>query len=216
MTPAIHPKSDDDGKPVIIHNPSTPTAPDTWADPAAIATWVLGSPVPAQLNDIRMAPWADAPTTAAGWAEVTGQIAMDEPPMKAKFGKHVASGCVILEPDGRIWIMEPSNHHGGYVRTFPKGRADAGLPLQANAIREVHEETGLRVQITGLLGDFTRTTSVTRLYLAVRIGGSPLDAGWEAQGVHLVPRALLPSVLTHPADQPVLQALAAALTTRRT
>jgi len=58
---------------------------------------------------------------------------------------------VIVEPDGRVWVVRPSNGYAGYTATFPKGRVEKGLPRQANAIREAYEKAGLKVEITGFL-----------------------------------------------------------------
>jgi ADP-ribose pyrophosphatase YjhB (NUDIX family) len=114
---------------------------------------------------------------------------------------------VIVERDWRIWLVSPSNLFGGYKTTFPKGKVDPGLSLQANAIKEGFEESGLKVRITGYLGDFKRTSSMTRLYLAERVGGDPSDMGWESQAVTLAPPVMWDKHLQHPADKPVIAAL---------
>ena len=99
--------------------------------------------------------------------------------------------------------MRPTNRFGGYDATFPKGRADDGLPLQAVAIKEAYEETGLQVEITGYWGDIERTETVARYYRARRVGGTPAHMGWESQAVQLVPKALLPKVLNTAVDHKV-------------
>ena len=106
-----------------------------------------------------------------------------------------------------VWIVAPTNRFGGYDWVFPKGTVSPGMSLQATALCEALEESGLQVRITGLLGDFARTTSVCRYYLAERIGGSPAAMGWESQAVALAPLEALPDLLTAAADQPVLVAL---------
>ena len=132
---------------------------------------------------------------------------LNEPP-PPKHSLPLASGVVAVEPDGRIWMVSPTNKFGGYETTFPKGKLDHdGLSLQANAIKEGYEESGLKVRITGYLGDFKRSTSITRLYLAERVGGNPTDMGWESQAVRLVPPEEWGKHLKNPSDQPVLAAL---------
>ena len=64
------------------------------------------------------------------------------------------------------------------------------------------------VEIGRPIADAERTTSVSRYFLARRIGGTAADMGWEAQAVGLVPLALLPQMAPAPADKPVLAALA--------
>jgi len=60
---------------------------------------------------------------------------------------------------------------------LPKGTVDKGESLKQTALREVWEETGLRVKImTGkmaYLGKFEGGYSFTHYFLAVKVGGSP-------------------------------------------
>ena len=186
---AWHPKADPDGKATPIWKTTDPTGEETWTDPVMVATFVPGGSVPAKLNGIAFAPWSDHPQTEEGWDYVDGQMDdLDEPPLKTVNGKPPASGVVIEESDGRVWIVHPTNQFAGYEATFPKGHAEPGLSLQANAIKEAFEESGLKVEITGLIGDVERTGTVTRYYRAKRVGGSPVEMGWESQAVSLVPK----------------------------
>ena len=160
----FHPRINDYGQPVEIRHPSVASPLANWSTPTATATVVPDGPMPAELNGIALAPW-QPPVSDQGWAAVEGQAELDEPPMP-KSSLPPASGVVTVEPDGRIWMVSPTNKFGGYETTFPKGkRDDKNLGLQANAIKEGFEESGLKVRITGYLGDFNRTTSITRLYL---------------------------------------------------
>jgi 8-oxo-dGTP pyrophosphatase MutT (NUDIX family) len=212
--PIFHPQPDDQGKPVAIKYPSTPTEIEAWADPAAIATVVPDGRVPAELNGVALTPWADYPRTAEGWGYLDGiNEDLDEPPIEAS-GMKPAAGAVILEPDGRVWVVHPTNQFGGYQATFPKGRVDTGQNLQAAAIRECLEEAGLQVRLTGWLGDFERTTTRARLYLAERVGGTPAAMGWESQAVSLVPLSKLGAMLNGAADKPVLERLMQVVATR--
>jgi ADP-ribose pyrophosphatase YjhB (NUDIX family) len=211
MTSVIHPKPDEHGNPVVIHHPSVPTSPETWENPRATATWSPCSLVPTTLNDVTIKQWREAPTCDDGWKKLADQAHINEPPMPTKGGKAPASGCVTVEPDGRVWIVSPTNKFGGYANTFPKGKTEGKLPLQADAIKEAFEKPGLPVELPAFVGDFERTTSVTRYYLARRVGGSPADMSWESQAVHLVPKAELSKFLNHAADADLLNALAAVL-----
>jgi len=111
------------------------------------------------------------------------------------------SGVLISEPDGRVWLVKPTNEFGGYRYTFPKGKLDKGLTLRDNAIKEALEETGLLVKIIGYAGDFAGDTGTTRYYHAKRIGGSPLNYGWETEAVVLVPRCELDQYLNRTRDK---------------
>jgi ADP-ribose pyrophosphatase YjhB (NUDIX family) len=203
-----HPRVDDKGKPVEIDSPSAPTPPENWADKSKIATVVPDGAAPKALNGVAMEPWK-APTTKEGWANVDGQFDIEEPPFHLPMGKKAGAGVVIMEPDGRAWLCHPTNQFGGYKATFPKGTAEEGLSLQANAIKEAFEETGLKVEIICHLGDWERTTSKARYYLARRTGGSPAAAGWESQAVSLVPVKQLYGQLNGAADYPVAEAIGA-------
>lgn len=207
----LHPRTDDAGQPVELETPSRPTALASWDDPGQIATVVSDGPMPTSLNGIDVVSWIGAPTDTSAWGSLALQQTEEftEPPMVSAPGKSAASGVVILEDDGRVWVVSPSNAFGNYVNTFPKGKQDPGLNLRANALKEAYEESGLQVVLTGFLCDSLRSTSVTRYYTARRVGGHPGDMGWESQAVHLVPRELLSNFVTHPNDQGVLQALAA-------
>jgi len=203
----LHPCPDDDGKPVVIHVPSTPTEPASWQDPARHATVLPGGALPDSVNGIPLAPWAAAPDTPGGWTALADRSLLEEPPFVLPAGMRAAAGAVIVEDDGRVWLVAPSNRFGGYSATFPKGRADAGAGLHCTAIRETFEEAGLQVQLVAFLTDSQRTLTYTRYYLARRIGGTPAAMGWETQAVHLVPIARLECVADHDNDYPVIQAL---------
>jgi ADP-ribose pyrophosphatase YjhB (NUDIX family) len=199
-----HPRPDHHGKPVFLEAPHTPSSLAAWQDPTAFATTTPGGPRPGSLNGLPIRPWREAPG-GGSWAQVPGQGDFPEPPPPKGPG-HLTAGAVILEPDGRVWTVSPSNAFGGYVNTFPKGHPDPGLGLRATAIKEAFEETGLQVELTGWLVDVTRTTSIARYYLARRLGGDPAAMGWESQAVHVVPMDQLAAHLNHPKVQPVLAA----------
>ncbi|ECZ5235304.1 NUDIX hydrolase [Salmonella enterica subsp. enterica serovar Enteritidis] len=126
--------------------------------------------------------------------------------MVVPVGKHAGAGVIIEEADGRIWLVSPSNAFGGYKNTFPKGTCEEGLSMQANAIKEAWEEAGLAIEIVDVLGDFERTTSKARMYIARRTGGNPVDMGWESQAVQLVPPEKLRDVLNMDPDQIIVDA----------
>jgi ADP-ribose pyrophosphatase YjhB (NUDIX family) len=205
-----HPKLDDKGKQVRVRYPHKATDAASVRNPEAVATFTPGMEgMPHALNGVPFKAWTDAPTTTEEWADVAGQKDIEEPQMQLPGKKTAASGVVVVEPDGRYWLMSPTNRFGGYHQTFPKGQAEPELSLQANAIKEAYEETGLKVEILGFLGDFEKTTSIARYYMARRVGGTPADMGWEAQALNLVPRDRLYSLLNMSADHAVAEALGA-------
>lgn len=132
------------------------------------------------INDIPLA------SAKEGYWNDVSDVKLNEPPMTAKPGKKPSSGVLVVEPDGRVWLVEPANHYGGYEHTFPKGGTEEGLSVQQNALKELYEEAGLSAEITGFLGDAEGDTSITRYYVAKRTGGAPWEAHWESANVKLV------------------------------
>lgn len=187
-----HPRLGDNGQPVVVHRPTHASAPSTWHNPDAVATFVPDGDVPPSLNGVPFRAWKDHPTTTEGWEYVDGiNDELWEPAFMLPPGKKAAAGVIIEEPDGRVWLVAPTNQFGNYEASFPKGTEEPGLSLQATAIKEAFEETGLKVEILGVVGDYERTTSMARLYRAKRVGGTPTAMGWESQAVHLVPKGQL-------------------------
>jgi len=202
-----HPALGDDGKKFKIFEPEKGTHADSWVDPEVVAIFAVGdtNQLPDELFGVQLIPWIDHPE-GDDWDYVEGQMDdLFEPAINVPMGKKAASGVVIQEEDGRIWVVSPTNHFGGYKNVFPKGKAEEELSLQANAIKEAFEESGLKVEITGLIGDFERTTTVARMYSARRVGGSPAAVGWESQAVKLAPKSHLAGLLDSFADDEIIK-----------
>lgn len=171
-----------------------------------------------ELNGIALEPW-DPP---ADWTQVEGtNPSIDEPEFNEVVGqtqfedpktgetktrqikKKRSAGVVIVEPDGRVWLFSPRGGFGGVDNSFPKGRLE-GLDPQQAAIKEAYEETGLKVEIVSHIGDYERSTTNTRYYLARRTGGMPGDFHWESEAVRLVTPEAAAKVLNLPLDQDIL------------
>ncbi len=203
----LHPRKDDHGKPVELKKPSKPTALETWHQLEAIAVVIPDGDMPSEVHGLSTRSWSDAPTTSAGWEALAADHPVQEPAFKPPAGYKPAAGVVVREKHGRVWVVAPSNAFAGYKATFPKGTVEPGASLQATALVEAFQESGLKVRLLQHLVDVKRGQSYTRYYLAERQGGNPADMGWESQAVMLVPQAQLPKVLTHPNDAPILDAL---------
>jgi 8-oxo-dGTP pyrophosphatase MutT (NUDIX family) len=184
---APHPDvSSSEGLMGYIRVPSTPTKRATHTDPNAVARFV---PKQSKL------PYVSSKLTPAKLKLLT-KLSKDVP----HFDDGEAAGTIIFEPDGRLWIVHPTNKFMGYTSTFPKGTRDGNEDLRKTAIRETYEETGLLVSLiaypgvcygegvnNGAFVRLDRAAGATYYYLAKREGGSPSDMGWESQAVSLVP-----------------------------
>lgn len=203
----VHPRKDDKGRVVSLKKPSQPSSLAAWQQAGQAACVVPDGPMPAEVNGLAVASWVDHPATSAAWLDLAQQQPIDEPEFKVPAGSKRAAGVVVREPDGRVWIVAPSNAFGGYLATFPKGTIESGMSPQATALVEALEESGLRVRLCQHLVDVKRTQSYTRYYLAERVGGHPADMGWETQAVMLVPQEQLPQWLNSSYDTPIIEAL---------
>lgn len=202
-----HPKKGDKGELVGIKTPTVASAPASWHNSHDTATFTPGGDFPHSINDVALVAWNGAPITKKGWNFVPGlNRELKEPPFVVAPNKHPAAGVIIEEDDGRIWLVTPTNAFGGYQNSFPKGTCEEGLSIQANAIKEAWEESGLTVEIKSVLGDFERTTSTARMYIARRTGGNPVDMGWESQAVRLVPKEQLQEYLNMQPDKDIIEA----------
>ena len=202
MDARLHPRRDEAGRTVTVQQPTSATEPESWADPEAIAIFAPDGLCPAELNGVPLA-WAMLPRGVKLDALV-GSEAIDPalPALEPRLRQ--GAGAVVLEPDGRMWVFEPTNHFGGTCATFPKGRIEPGDTPRQTAVREVWEETGLLVQLGECLGDVRHSTTQVRYFLAQRVAGTPVEMGWEAQAMWLVPVGRLPEVMCDAAEQPLV------------
>ena len=106
--------------------------------------------------------------------------------------KVVAGVIAAIDGSG---VMVRRNMEPGIDRwTFPAGFVDRGEGVEEAATREMEEESGLKVRISGLLGVYSKTGEaiVLIVYSGDVIGGT-LAAGHEAQEAGLFdPRELPP------------------------
>lgn len=201
----IHPRQGEHGKTVTITHPHTPTPLTAWSESTTVATVVPDGVMPLMVNGVAVDPIGLPQPDCADWEQRAQAMDFEEPPFDAD-GKAPAAGAVVVEPDGRLWLVSPTNGFGHYKTTFPKGKCD-GMSLKATAMKEVFEEAGLQIELFDHLIDITKTTSRTRYYLARRKGGNPASMCWEQQAVHLVPLERAKGMLNQKVDHLVVEAL---------
>ncbi len=82
-----------------------------------------------------------------------------------------AYGGVLVEDEGRVLLIEPKGHFGGYTWTFAKGRPGKGESPEQAALRRVLEKTGYQAEIFDVLPlAYEGDTSATAYFLMVPVG----------------------------------------------
>lgn len=201
--PVYHPRLNHKGMKVRILAPTNPCPQLGWLDPDAMVHVIPEGVCPTVLNAV---PLENAQASEAEFSRLSHAREFNEPVYQCPAGLEPAAGTVIVEPDGRVWIVHPTNQYGGYARTFPKGRLE-GKAMRIAAVREAYEEAGLLVEPFSFLADSTRSQTYTRYYLARRVAGCPAAMGWESQAVSLVPAGELIKHLNRPVDHALVTAL---------
>ncbi len=155
-----------------------------------LVTFSPDQQLPAELNGIAFSAWRPSPYTPEAWASVAAtDIGFIEPGVGTSAG--LTAAIIVLESDSRVWMIHSNESFGAKQLRFPSAKKDSQLSLQASAVRETWEKTGLKVSIKDVLGDIDDGDGITRFYLATRVGGAPTMTGWECPSVSLVPLALL-------------------------
>lgn len=105
---------------------------------------------------------------------------------------------VIFLPGQGVVLVERRNPPPGFA--LPGGFVDYGETVERAAVREAKEETGLDVELTGLLGVYSHPSRDARLHtLSVVFTAqardlSTLRAGDDAAGVGVFPLDALPDL----------------------
>jgi len=106
---------------------------------------------------------------------------------------------VIACPGRGVVLIERANAPHGWA--LPGGFVDYGESVENAAVREALEETGLHVELTGLLGVYSdpgrdpRKHTVSVVFTAQPLNLSRLKAGDDAKGVKIFTLDNLPEVL---------------------
>ena len=114
------------------------------------------------------------------------------------------AAVVLIAIDGKLVLVRRANEPALGEWSFPSGYVDRGEAVEDAAAREVREETGLEVEVTRLLGVYSRADDpvVLAAYAAEVVGGV-LQAGDEVSDIDLFdPDALPPLPFFHDASIP--------------
>ena len=104
----------------------------------------------------------------------------------------IATG-VVFSYDGGILLAQRAIHPGYGKWVFPGGYVDRGETLEAAALREVREESGLVVRLTRLLGAYSFPDNpVIVLAYAGDVTGGALKIDEESLAVRSFPPAEIP------------------------
>ncbi len=111
----------------------------------------------------------------------------------------------VLLMDGKLLTVVRGRPPFQGLYALPGGMVELGEEAEAAVVREIEEETALRVAVDGLVGVYSdpkrdpRGHTVSVAYALRRVGGA-LKAGSDAAGVDLVdPRGLPPMAFDHAA-----------------
>ncbi|MFD3543434.1 NUDIX domain-containing protein [Streptomyces sp. NPDC058662] len=117
----------------------------------------------------------------------------------------VAASAVVTDDSGRILLQRRRDND---LWALPGGGMDMGDSLPGTAVREVKEETGLDVEITGLVGTYTDPRHIIEysdgevrrqfnVCFTARIVGGTLAISDESTELRFVEPAALDSLAMH-------------------
>jgi 8-oxo-dGTP pyrophosphatase MutT (NUDIX family) len=129
-----------------------------------------------------------------------------------------AGGIVVRYESGTPWLVVGSRRRerDGRTWTLPKGTPNAGESREETAVREVEEETGLKVRISGPLDsiEYTFVQSGRRIHKTVHyflmdpVGGDLAGHDHEFDEVRWIPFEAAATMLTFETER-ALVAMAA-------
>ena len=116
-----HPRLDEDRRHVLVRHPHSPSDLATWRDPGQLALFVPEGPMPPGLHGVPFSTSSLALQALRGTKKPSDGPIFKEPPFNT-MGRANAAGAVVVEPDGPVWLVAPTNAFGGSNVTFPKGK----------------------------------------------------------------------------------------------
>lgn len=114
------------------------------------------------------------------------------------------AAIALVSMDGKLVLVRRAIQPAIGRWSYPGGYVDRGEAVEDAAMREVKEETGLDVRLTGLLGLYsTADTTVVLAAYSAEVTGGTLAPGSEAQETGLFDPDELPT-LPFPHDDQIL------------
>ena len=122
---------------------------------------------------------------------------------------HKVVGATIPEDEGRILLTRRTIQPSRGKWTFPGGFVDWGEAVEAAAVRETWEETGLKVDLGGLLGVYSyEGTPIVIVVYKARVTGGQIATCSENDRVEWVEPAEIPwAELAFPSTEAALRDL---------
>lgn len=117
----------------------------------------------------------------------------------------VAVAVILGDADG-VLLGKRRVNPGSGLWSFPAGYVNRGEVLEEAAMREVREEIGLAVKLTGIVGVYSERGEpvVLVVYSGDVLAGDPTPDGHEVSEVRRFPFEQLPDDLAFPHDRRVL------------
>lgn len=100
--------------------------------------------------------------------------------------------ATIPEDDGRVLLTRRTIDPGRGLWTFPGGFVDFGETASDAAVRETFEETGLSVELTGLLNVFTYPAAPIIIVYRARVRSGVLTTCSENDALEWMPSTDIP------------------------
>jgi 8-oxo-dGTP diphosphatase len=116
-----------------------------------------------------------------------------------------AAGGVVCDEDGRVAIVYRPKYDDW---TFPKGKLEPDESEEEAALREVHEETGLEVDLGRELGYVEYTDPKGRpktvRYWVMNVNGGEFTPNREVSELRWLPLEEAPALLSYDRDREIL------------
>jgi 8-oxo-dGTP diphosphatase len=116
-----------------------------------------------------------------------------------------AAGGVVCDEDGRVAIVYRPKYDDW---TFPKGKLEPGESEEEAALREVHEETGLHVDLGRELGYVEYTDPKGRpktvRYWVMNVNAGEFTPNREVSELRWLPLEEAPALLSYDRDREIL------------